>query len=272
MNSIAHELPKQSTVKITFLSKCENDMQIPEFTSIPNVKKVEILTLPNKGGCDLAFAHFINQYMARENARTAATTVIFFLKDTPRLSKNCHQRGRYRSFHEMLHISSSYGEFVCGVKLKCDWSAFHDTRILKSFAKNSYKRHGDSSQSNKDFNSADYKDIENFIDREFEWSFPNNEVTEVCYGGTFAVPAARLFADEKLRGVFSRLESILLKGPSMSVVEHFAERLWASWLANPLDRNETETIYTLRRSIRTEQGRYMGTLITDDDTARQCGL
>lgn len=256
--AIANELPKQSKLKITFLSKCGNHEDIPAFEN----HHVEILQLPNKGGCDLAFARFLREYMERENAKTAANSVIFFLKDTPRVSKNCHQGGRYRTIDEMLQISS-HGEFICGVKLNCGMSAFHDTRLLKQFVKESYVRHGDSSESNTDFNTGGYETMNAFITRELNWSFPNEDVTEVCYGGSFAVPASRLFEDHRLKEVFIRIEKILLEGPSMSVVEHFSERLWASWLAKPLNKKQTKAMKRLRRSIITENGRYMGTLASD---------
>lgn len=163
----------------------------------------------------------------------------------------------------MLRVSSQ-GNFVCGVKLRCDWSPFHDTRLLRNFSKNSYIRHGDKSKSKQDFNAADYKNLEDFIHREFTWTFPNDEVTEVCYGGSFAVPAKRLFADQRLKQTFNQLESILVGGPSMQVAEHFAERLWASWLSIPVNRTEIDILYKLRLGIRTENGRYMGLLFTEN--------
>ena len=261
-DAVANELPKQSYIKITILSKCGSERTIPTFDDVPNVN-VEIVKLPNKGGCDLAFAHFIKNYMNRETSLTGDSSIIMFLKDTPRTKKNCHQRGRYRTMEEMLNVSS-HGDFICGIKPECSMSAFHDTRLLKSFSKNFYRRHGDKKESGADFNSGGYKDLKDFIAREFdEWSFPNDEVTEVCYGGSFALPALQLFADERLRGVFNRLEEILMEGSSMSVVEHFAERLWASLLANPLSPKDTDSIIHMRQGIKKEQGRYMGTFISN---------
>ena len=260
-NVVKHELPTHSNIKITILSKCGNDNDVSSFfNGIPNVS-LDLVKLPNKGGCDLAYAHFINRYMIRENAQTAASSVILFLKDTPRTNKNCHQRGTYREIKKMVEVSS-HGHFICGVKPECMMSSFHDTRILKSFAKESYVRHGDDEKSASDFNPEKYKNLGDFVARELDWSFPNNQVAEVCYGGTFAVPASRFFVDERSRSNFERIEQILMEGPSMSVVEHFAERLWGSLLSNPLSQNEIEAILGLRQMIDTEQGRYMGTLMS----------
>ncbi|GFH61941.1 hypothetical protein CTEN210_18417 [Chaetoceros tenuissimus] len=270
--AIANGIPSQSNIIITFLSKCGNQDMIQKikFDSIQNVKKVQVKNLPNKGGCDIAIANFINEYMVRESLESSANSILFFLKDTPRTTKTCHQLGRYRTFQEMLQVASN-GQFVCGVKPACDMSVFHDTSLLKDFKKVNYRRHGDNTWSLNDFNSAGYKNIQDFTTREFgdfDWSFPNEILTEVCYGGSFALPATQLYANPKLKPIISRIEKILSDGPKMSVVEHFIERLWAALLAKPLTRHEAELLLPLRKSISTINGRYMGTLA--NDTITEC--
>jgi hypothetical protein len=68
--------------------------------------------------------------------------------------------------------------------------------------------------------------------------FPNEHVTEVCYGGTFAVPAYRIMElakEPSVRKVVMDLEEILLtRNVASSVEEHFIERTWAELFANPL--------------------------------------
>lgn len=63
-------------------------------------------------------------------------------------------------------------------------------------------------------------------------------MTEVCYGGTFAVPAYRIMElakEPSVRKVVMDLEEILLtRNVASSVEEHFIERTWAELFANPL--------------------------------------
>lgn len=248
-------------IVLTILSKCGNHESITQFLKEKFVHfdiTVHTNQLPNKGGCDLAYAHFINEYI---KSGIDSSSTILFLKDTPRTKHNCHQKGRYRTIPEMLHFAS-HGEFICGVKAACGRSAYHDVTVLKTFTKNGYKRHGDGKVgTGDDFNAENYISLDDFMTRELKWKFPNDAVTEVCYGGSFGIPASRLFADSRLKQDFLRLEEILLEGPAMSVVEHFAERLWASFLAKPLDKFDTEVILQSAGSTHQEQERYMGTLL-----------
>lgn len=278
--------PRIRKVTLTILSKCGNHLSVATFLeetlkftekSLDSTLKIQVHIdeLPNKGGCDLAFIHFINEYYKRETIDTAASSTIIFLKDTPRTKKNCHQKGRYRTIQEMMqyidtyesanqHAQSNSG-FICGVKPSCGRSAYHDTAVLKTFAKNGYKRHGDGMEAvgADNFNPANYVSLNDFITREFQWRFPNDVVTEVCYGGSFGVAASRLFADSHAgqEKDFRRLEEILREGPAMSVVEHFAERLWAGFLAKPLDLFDTEVVLHSADGMQQEQERYMGTLL-----------
>ena len=155
---------------------------------------------------------------------------------------------------------AAQGEFICGIKTKCQTSVFHDSIIMKKFTLPAYKRHGDKSLSGEDFNASKYKNLNDFMKRELNWKLPNEELTEVCYGGTFAVPASRLFADPILEKDLKHFEQILLDGPPMSIVEHFAERLWAPFLANPLNEKDTATVLDLRESFAAKYDSYMGTL------------
>jgi hypothetical protein len=112
-----------------------------------------------------------------------------------------------------------------------------------------------------EFNAANYVSLDDFITRELKWTFPNDAVTEVCYGGSFGIPASRLFTDQRLKQDLLHLEELLMEGPAMSVVEHFAERLWASFLAKPLDKMDTEIILRSATGVHQEQERYMGTFL-----------
>ena len=83
--AMAKEFPKQVAIHLTIMSKCNNEADIPDFGGLSNVK-VEVIQLPNKGGCDLAFAHFITRYLSREaplqSSASSSSTALLFLKDT----------------------------------------------------------------------------------------------------------------------------------------------------------------------------------------------
>jgi hypothetical protein len=273
-------------LKITILSKCGNTNSIPDFANdinkqlsldlgeIPTSNSetvesnkihvkvdVEIVNLVNKGGCDLAYLHYINRYIMEHTAASAANTIIVFLKDSPRTNKSLHQSGGWRTVPDMIDYAAR-GEFICGIKTSCQKSVFHDSVIMKKYTIPLYVRHGDASLSGEDFNVAKYKNLKDFMNRELNWNLPNEELTEVCYGGTFAVPASRLFAHPILEKDLKHFEQILLDGPQMSIVEHFAERLWAAFLANPLNEKDTATVIELRESFAAKNGSYMGTLMS----------
>ena len=272
-------------LKITILSKCGNTNSIPDFANdinkqlsldlgeIPTSNSetvesnkihvkvdVEIVNLVNKGGCDLAYLHYINRYIMEHTAASAANTIIVFLKDSPRTNKSLHQSGGWRTVPDMIDYAAR-GEFICGIKTSCQKSVFHDSVIMKKYTIPLYVRHGDASLSGEDFNVAKYKNLKDFMNRELNWNLPNEELTEVCYGGTFAVPASRLFAHPILEKDLKHVEQILLDGPQMSIVEHFAERLWAAFLANPLNEKDTATVTDLKDSFAAKNGSYMGTLM-----------
>ena len=47
----------------------------------------------------------------------------------------------------------------------------------------------------------------------------------------------------------------------MTIIEHFVERLWAAFLANPLNEKDTATVTDLKDSVAAKNGSYMGTLM-----------
>ena len=260
--------------RLTILSKCGNDDSVPDFAEDINnelddysrkVKvEVNIVNLVNKGGCDLAYLHFVNQYLDNNTEDSNANSIVLFLKDSPRTKESLHQNGRWRTIPEMIHYASK-GEFICGIKPECEKSVFHDTTTLKKFLLKDYVRNGDKKVAGKDFNAASYDNLGDFVKSELDYQFPE-KLTEVCYGGSFAVPATRLFAErQKLKRDLKHFEQLLTNGPHMSVEEHFAERLWAAFFSNPLDAEDAETMLSLRRDI-LEFPWYMGTLTLDADS------
>jgi len=260
-------------IKITILSKCNSEDDIPDFEQDINKEfdydpaferidvQVDAISLVNKGGCDLAYFHYITQYLEKNTAAEANNSILLFLKDSPRTKDSFHQVGRWRSIPEMIYYATQ-GEFICGIKSACSNSVFHDTGIMKRYTLEGYKRHGDKSLSGEDFNGANYKNLGDFVERELDWRFPNEDLTEVCYGGTFAVPASRLFTEPELGTNMKRFEQILRDGAPMSITEHFAERLWAPFLSNPLNEDDTKRVVKLRETIAAKNGSFMGTLLS----------
>merc|ERR1719491_2633055 len=106
---------------------------------------------------------------------------------------------RHRSVSEMIDIASRGGgrRFICGAKFQCDVSPFHDTAKLNLFRIGKYVRTTDLKKGFKaehavDFNSNRYHTVGDFHRHALNWTFLNQNLTEVCYGGVFAVPASNL--------------------------------------------------------------------------------
>jgi len=266
------KISKDIKFKVTILSKCGNEKDLPAFAKHPRVIQYSIVKLPNVGGCDYAYAHFINNYIETATPEDAESSVIMFIKDTPRTKNYFHfgQHERYRTIKEMMQIVSG-GEFICGIKPQCKISNFHDTGVLYEFIIGSYVRKMDRTIGYRDadtqvgFNPYGYSNLRDFHERALNWTFPNEQVTEVCYGGTFAVPAWRIIflaKEPRVRQVMMNLEDILSRNNTTSIEEHFTERTWGGLLANPLEKEDTAIILDMKegvfRSKNGEMGPFMG--------------
>jgi len=258
LNAIPNQ--KESTVKITLLSKCGEEANLPQFIDDHRIKDVNLMKLPNVGGCDYAYAHFINYYISKANLVDADSSLILFIKDTPRTTENFHfpHHSSYRTVSEMIKIASA-GEFSCGIKTACDTSPYHDTKILNSFDIPKYvrisdKNNGVAKDSMINFNVHGYKHLQNFHKRALNWQFPNNNLTQVCYGGTFAVPASRIIFlsnDPNERHTFKLIEENLARtDTASSVEEHYIERTWAGILANSLNEKDVALVRGMQRNTK----------------------
>jgi hypothetical protein len=271
-DSVLSQVPnqKKATVKITVLSKCGNEADVPNFIEDPRVKQVEVIPLPNVGGCDYAYAYFVNHYVATTNPQAAASSVVLFIKDTPRTMENFRllpvYKG-YRSVAELLQIASG-GEFACGVTPGCAHSVFHDTSMLYEFRMRVYtrtvkQRGHDIANDKKDFNAFHYKNLREWHEKTLNWTFPNENVTAVCYAGTFMVPAWRIMnlsQQPRERRVMEALEKELARNVSTSIEEHFTERTWAGFYSDPLEEVDTNVILDIKTAIMYNQGRFHGLL------------
>eukprot|EP00957_Ditylum_brightwellii_P103332 7874973-Ditylum_brightwellii.AAC.1 len=133
---------RATVVKMTILSKCGNKNLIPDFGKDERVHEVKVILLPNVGGCDLTFAHFMSRYIESHSMEEALSSVILFIKDTPRTQRNHHFHSPkgYRTVGEMIDITSSNGNFICDVRTYCDVSPFHTTHILYEWVISRYQR------------------------------------------------------------------------------------------------------------------------------------
>ena len=268
-------------IKMTIISKCGKEAGLPKFGDDPRVAEFVIMILPNVGGCDYAYAHFINHYVETATPEDAASSVIMFIKDTPRTKKHFHfgRHAGFRPVTEMLEIASG-GGFICGIKPMCRISTFHDTAVLYSFIIGSYMRQteqkrlglgkNDKQDIKPEFNPNGYSNLRDFHERALNWTFPNEHVTQVCYGGAFAVPASRIITlakEPRTRQVMMNFEEILSRNVTTSIEEHFTERTWAGLLANPLEKEDTDIILGMKHTngggIFYDQGSVMGALMGD---------
>ncbi len=241
-------------VRMTIISKCGNEENIPDFAQNPLVTTTNVLPLINVGGCDYAYATFINSYVSQHSREDMKASVILFIKDTPRDRKSFHFRYHrgYREIDDMIKIAKKR-DFVCGIKTACDISPYHHTETLQGFTLGGYTRINDRKEGQKvrgnvtdDFNIHGYTNLGDFTTRALNWTFPN-DVTPVCYGGTFAIPGSRLMSqwvNKDERGMMKIVEKILSRNSTegTTLEEHFMERVWASLFSPILTKNETSQV------------------------------
>ncbi len=272
-------------IKITVLSKCGHDEKdVPRFHDVDHrVSKadVNVISLANVGGCDYAYAHFLNRYIDRNISKKgsnmkspADSSAILFIKDSPRDKSYLHMphHERYRSINEMIQIASTRG-FSCGAKTECDVSTFHDTATLYNFTKANYVRNSEILKGasrhviQPEFNTANYTNLRDFHMRALDWTFPNVDgVTEGCYGGTFTVLASKVMELSnvpKVRRAMNFLEDNLQRNTTTTIEEHFAERTWAGLLTNPLSDEQTHRIQIIGENMIKDKGQIFGALKAD---------
>jgi len=99
-----------------------------------------------------------------------------------------------------------------------------------------------------EFNRNQYANISDFHTRALNWTYPNKNMTEVCYGGVFAVPASRILflSNQPKEGRVLKLIEENLAHTDISAEEHFIERTWAGLLAQPLNEEDIALLYGMR--------------------------
>jgi hypothetical protein len=250
----------QASFHFTIMSKCGKEERIPDFRKIEAVKSVEIVSIDNVGGCDYAYAKFLNDHYIqnrqtkdlfnKDSESSTSRNVIIFLKDTPRTAENFHFHNiifrSYRSIPDLIQIASEKKEFACGLALNPGFSDYHDIETLNAFQIERYARVRDKSfeSSGDQFNPHGYANLADFHSKALQWTFPRKDYTRVCYGGTFAVPQRRLLSlvqDQNFNRVMKSIESAVSEG-KMSVAEHYIERTWAGLLSKPLTDEESSSL------------------------------
>jgi hypothetical protein len=245
-------------LRYTIISKCGKNVDKIDQALVPT--KIQ---LPNVGGCDHSFAHWL---ATQENIDLMDSDIVIFLKDSDRVEANIHQPGAYRSLADMLRISSQTG-FSCGMEpTKPGWkikhptllSAYHDTDALQTFVLNKYSRWKpgmNETEKTNEFKSK-YKNLGDYHHR-LNMKIPPN-ITQVCYGGSFAVRIANVRKHPV--DFWARLEQSLSRGDNIEE-GHFVERTWAALLATPLTNSSyIDSLRKFSSSILRRKGSIMGAL------------
>jgi hypothetical protein len=256
----------QASFHFTIMSKCGQEAKIPDFGKMDAVKSVEIVPTDNVGGCDYAYAKFLNDYYIQgrqkrglpimDSESSASKDVVLFMKDTPRTKKYFHKMkcisDSFRSIQELIRTPSEKGSFACGTALTPIVSDYHEVKKLHEFRLGGYtrikdrgKNKGEKAKGNQ-FNPNGYKNLGDFHKKTLQWTFPRQDYTPVCYGGTFAMPQKRLLTllkDERFTHVMKIMESALSESKT-SVAEHYVERSWAGLLSEPLTDAEASSLKT----------------------------
>jgi hypothetical protein len=239
---------------ITVISKCNHQIE-----GLPvALTDVTILRLPNVGRCDHSYAHWINKNYF---VNTESTDVVIFLKDE-RTEESIHQAGMWKSLEEMLMTTYTEG-FSCGLRPTMItreavfWlSAFHDTEILKTFATKVYDHKSDvyGSMSQGLFESR-FKNMAEWLD--FLGADLPSDLTQACYGGTFAARMRNIRLRDK--DFWAKLELSLSRGNSIEE-GHFAERAWAGLIATPLTGYKAHLLRNASCGVANYSDSYVGTL------------
>jgi len=203
----------------TVVSKCDGSHGIPENASL--------LKLPNVGRNDYTFAWFMENMEKRESLMH--DEVVVFLKDNLNSRHKYEMHMKQRKLEELVRDAWENGFSCHGVTPY----KFHSTEILKTFGLFYYKVE-DVEKS--EFKSI-YKNFGNWLsDMNIELPSP---LTQVCYGGIFAVK--RSLIERVPKEMFKNIRSSLSRGDNIEE-GHFAERTWAGILSHPPSQHQEEEI------------------------------
>ena len=277
LSGFVKDIPTVKTM--TVYSKCNQQASIP--ADVQSSIVTSIHSLPNKGGCDHSYLYWITQEHLQSQDHNSPDVVVF-IKDTFRPdATELMQPGVPRSLSDMLRIVAFRG-FGCAVELhRAKWentspdlSTYHVTKKLRDFALMKYQRTLTQNQQQQEAPAQDEKK-ENGEDssfhtpalrkfgkftKYFEIDLPKN-LTEVCYGGGFAVDASR-FKEFPLPK-WEELEKALKRGDNIEESHHM-ERSWAAILSPPLGQTQIDALWQHSTGVAVRRGSIMGALKRED--------
>lgn len=246
---------------IHVVSKCDKDV-----TGAPKSAVVE--KLPNLGRCDHTYAYYMHSILDTKLDGDEENSVVFFLKDDIGYG-NIHQSGFLIGFEQMLaRASSPSSRFSCRIiPYECPWgwcsnkrgiySVYHNTDKLFKFYMEDYSGLNKYAKDNTTpFKSPIHENMGSFVDGLSLEKFP--KLVSVCYGGVFAASVSSIKRVSK--ETWGKLEQDLSRGDNIEE-GHFAERLWAALLTEPLTSSQIDEVEEQSTVVvdHPEQG-YCGTL------------
>ncbi|KAL3940009.1 MAG: hypothetical protein SGBAC_005361 [Bacillariaceae sp.] len=250
----------ESISNITIISKCDQPV-------VGAPSNANIMRLRNTGRCDHSYAYFIAENYDRflESSRDTEDSFVVFLKDSDNSNRNHY--AKHRSLVEMIHISKKLG-FACHeepswvwaqqsiLKLQpiCQISAYHNWTVLQDYTLNMYAR------LRRDDNSLFASQSGSTIG-EFATTVgiqpPTAPIVPVCYGGNFMTQRQQL--KRRSRTLWQQIEKALSRADNIAE-GHFAERLWGTLLAQPIDSDMLEAILSQQSDSCRADKNYVGIL------------
>lgn len=228
LNSFISGVESSIVMVIVIISKCNTEVEGAPLGST-------ILKLPNVGGCDHSYIHYINKIYDSDNSSREAVVFLKDHHDPNKLKKDEH-------FNSLLEILNNIyvKNFCCGFEPKPLESVYHTKALLKNFKMENYTRTKGFRYSDID-STKSYEFKSNFSNlrdymKTMDYEFPKPSVTEVCYGGYFGT--SRQAIHKKSSKFWHDLEKSLSRGNNIEE-GHFMERSWAGILADPVSTQQS---------------------------------
>lgn len=239
---------------ITVISKCGSEVD-PAWLPLgkDGSTLAKIMTLPNTGRCD----HTMAYWMARMPPPADANELVVFLKDSLDYQMGeANAKMGTRSLPEVLTIAKNRG-FGCVRSPVPGISAFHITDEIDGFHLDTYKGGMPIKNSNKGFQNSNLANLGAWKEMLGLSEYLTRPLMPVCYGGMYAVQKRRIA--EIPRSVWSRLEESLLRGDNI-IEGHYAERIWAGLLSEPVAPNHVRQLLDVSRYMINRYNSVVGAL------------
>jgi len=190
------------------------------------------------------------------------SSIVVFLKDDGKHLQSS-------TFDDMLRLASSKQGFGCGLipheDEKFQYSAYHDSSVLREFqmtddirirstsSSNRYQNENQNRKHNYPFRSR----AENLGGMWRLYSFnPKEKVVQVCYGGIFAASVSSIKKFDWI--VWKKLEAMLSRGEDIEE-NYFMERTWGLMLSTPVSSLRSNLLIRNANSVE-RLGEFKGSL------------